>query len=73
MDIDYGLDMQTQANNDKMTDDISKYYNDFYEIDVKPDINLLKVDVVKLLKVKRSIGQKQSMLFSPPPPPPTPG
>ena len=38
MDIDYGLDMQTQANIDKMTDKISKYYNDFYEIDVKPDI-----------------------------------
>ena len=73
MDIDYGLDMQTQANIDKMTDKISKYYNEFYEIDVKPDISLLKDDVVKPLKVKRSIGQKQSMQFSPPPPPSLPG
>ena len=70
MDIDYGLDMQTKVNIDKMTDDISKYYNNFYEINVKPDISLLKDDVVKPLKVKRSIGQKQSMQFSPPPPPP---
>ena len=37
MDIDYGLDMQTQANIDKMTDEISKYYNHYYEIDVKPE------------------------------------
>ena len=66
MDIDYGLDMQTQANIDKMTDEISKYYNHYCEIDVKPDLRLLKEDVVKPLKVKRS---KQPKLFSPPPPP----
>ena len=69
MDVDYGLDMQTKANIDKMTDEISKYYNRYYEIDVKPDLSLLKEDVVIPLKVKRP---KQPKLFSPPPPPPPP-
>ena len=65
MDVDYGLDIQTQANIDKMTDVISKYYNHYYEIDVKPDLSLLKDDVVKKLF-------SQPKLFSPPPPPPQP-
>ena len=66
MDIDY---MQSQAHINKMTDEMAKYYNHYYEIDVKPDMSLLKDDVVKPLKVKRS---RQPKLFSPPPLPPLP-
>ena len=39
MDIDY---MQSQAHINKMTDEMAKYYNHYYEIDVKPDMSLLK-------------------------------